>query len=138
MAWRVLIYSLKVWISAVLAGTLLFVTLAYVFSRTPPQRGDLKYVWLLLTYGSGYSIPSLLLAWIGAFFINRRSLSLRVKRVWIAALAAPLTLMPFIVSEWSELEFDLGPVCLIAGLYYSVTVAAIFIYRLPEQGAVLS
>lgn len=138
MAWRVLIYAFKIWISTVLVGTLIFVTLTYVFSKTPPQRGDFRYVWLFIVYGSGYSIPSLLVAWVGAFFINRTSRSRRVKRIWIALLAAPLTLVPFIISGWDELDLEWRGVFLIAGLYYVVTLAAIFLFRLPERNVSLS
>lgn len=138
MAWRVLVYSFKIWISTVLVGTLIFVTLTYVFSKTPPQRGDFRYVWLFMLYGSGYSMPSLLVAWVGAFFINRTSRSSRVKRIWIALLAAPLTLVPFIISGWDELDLEWRGVFLIAGLYYVVTLAAIFLFPLPERTVSLS
>jgi len=121
-----------------LIGTLLLVTLSILTSRTAPDRDELKFAGLFLAYGSGYSIPSLLLAWIGSFLINRTSRSRRVKRLWIAALAAPLTLLPFYIFEPGQLEFDWQSICYIASLYYLVTVAAIFIYRFPESDAALS
>jgi hypothetical protein len=135
MAFRVLAYCFKVWVSAVLIGTLLLVTLTYVSSRTHPHREDLKYVGLLLMNGSVFSIPSLLLSWIGAFFISNSSRSQRAKRLWIVVLAAPLTLLPFIFVERGELEYDWQPLCWIAGLYYLVIAAAIFFYPLPEPHA---
>jgi hypothetical protein len=133
MAFRVFSYCFKVWVTAVLIGTVLLVTLTYVFSRTHPHREDLKYVGLLLMNGSLFSLPSLLLSWIGAFFINHSSRSQRAKRLWIVVLAAPLTLLPFIFVEQGELEYDWQPICWIAGLYYLVTAAAIFFYPLPES-----
>lgn len=135
MAWRVLLYCFKVWVSVLLIGTFLFVTLSYAFSRTAPDREELKFAGLFLAYGSGYSIPSLLLGWFGALFIFRSSRSEWVTRIRIAILAVPLTLLPFIIFERDYLEWDWASICLIAGLYYLVAVAAIFIYRLPRLNA---
>src|SRR5580693_260714 len=132
MAWRVLFYCLKVWFSALLIGTLLLETLTYVFAQAPPRRDELKYILLLLSNGAAFSIPSLVLSWVGAFLINRRSRSRAIKRAWIAVLAVPLVLLPFIIVDQGGSVFDWQSICLVAGLYYLGIVAAIFLYRLPE------
>ncbi|HUB61373.1 MAG TPA: hypothetical protein VL978_11755 [Puia sp.] len=138
MAWRVLLYCFKVWVSALLIGTLFFVTLSYAFSRMPPDRAEFKFAGLFLAYGSGFSLPSLLLAWIGSFFILKASRIGWLKRLWIAILAAPLTLLPFIIFERGYLGSDWSSIFLIGGLYYLVAVAAIFLFRLPESKDSLS
>jgi hypothetical protein len=135
MAWRVLFYCLKVWFSALLIGTLVFAALTYLTAQTPPERDELKYILLLLANGAGFSLPSLLLSWIGSFLINRTSLSRKVKRLWISLLAVPLTLLPFILIDQGGSAFDWQSICLIAGLYYPVIVIAIFLWRLPEPRA---
>src|SRR5579872_3176525 len=99
MAIRVLLYCLKVWISALLIGTVLFVLLSYAFSQTSLDRDELRFAGWFLAYGLGFSIPSLLLAWIGSFFIIKGSQSGRIKRLWIAVLAAPLSVLPFIIFD---------------------------------------
>jgi hypothetical protein len=132
MAWRVLLYCLKIWVSALLIGTLLFLLLSFAFSRTVLDRDELRFAGFWLVYGFGFSIPSLLLAWIGSFFIIKTSRGGRVKRLWIAALAAPLTLLPFVIFNQGGASLDWQAVCLIAGLYYLVTAVAIFFYPLPE------
>jgi hypothetical protein len=136
MAIRVLLYCLKVWISALLIGTFLFVVLSYAFSQTSPMdRDELRFAGWFLAYGSAFSIPSLLLAWLGAFFIIRTPRSGRIKRLWIAVLAAPLTLLPFFIFDQGGASLDWKSVCLIAGLYYLVTTAGIIFYPLPETHA---
>jgi|SRR5579863_609458 len=132
MAWRVLLYCLKIWISALLIGTLLFLLLSFAFSRMALDRDELRFAGFWLVYGFGFSLPSLLLAWIGTFFIIKTSLGVRVKRLWVAVLAAPLTLLPFVIFNQGGASLDWQAVCLIAGLYYLVTAVAIFFYPLPE------
>jgi hypothetical protein len=131
MAIRVLLYCLKVWISALLIGTLLLIAMIYVFSQAHPLESDLRFALLLSLYGLGFSVPSLLLAWIGSFLIIKGPRSGLAKRLWIAVLAVPLTLLPFVIFEGG---FSLDW-CLIAGLYYVATVLAIFFYPLPELQA---
>jgi hypothetical protein len=131
MAIRVLLYCLKVWVSALVIGTLLLITMIYVFSQAHPLQSDLRFALLLSLYGLGFSIPSLLLAWLGSFFIIKGPRSGLAKRLWIAGLGAPLTLLPFVIFEGGFL-LDWQPTCLIAGLYYLSTVLAIFVFPLPE------
>jgi|SRR5580658_1129895 hypothetical protein len=135
MAWRVLLYCLKIWISALLIGTLLFLILSYAFSRPALDRDELRIAGYFLAYGSIFSIPSFLLAWLGSFFILKASRSGRVKRLWIAVLAVPLSLLPFIIFDHGTNSLDWQSVCPIAGLYYLVSAAAIFFYPLPEPVA---
>jgi amino acid permease len=133
MAIRVLLYCLKVWISALLIGTILFVLLSYAFSQTTLDRGELRFAGWFLVYGSGFSIPSLLIAWLASFYIIRGSRSGRAKRFWIAVLAVPLTLLPFIIFDQGRASLDWKSICLIAGLYYLVTAAGIFFFPLPAH-----
>lgn len=138
MAWRVLLYCLKIWVSALLIGTLLFLLLSFTFSRTALDRDELRFAGFWLAYGFGFSIPSLLLAWIGTYFILKSSQGVRPRRLWIAVLAAPLTLLPFIIFNQGGGPLDWQAVCMIAGLYYLVTAVAIYYYPLPEVRAVRS
>jgi hypothetical protein len=128
MAWRVLFYCLRVWFSALLVGTVLLETFT---------RGDnFKFIVFMLLVGSAYSIPSLLLAWIVSFLIIRTSGSRRAKRLWIAVLAVPLVVLPFIIALQGDVEYDWQSMFRIAGLYYLPILAGIFFYSLPEPHAV--
>ena len=139
MITRALIYSIKVWITAVLVGPFaleLLVALMHLGSLRADVGWSSYLLWFWM-YGGLFSIPSALLLWVVSFFVCRTSWAVGVKRIWIAAASVPLVVLSLLFltgGHWKNVQ----DILFIEGVYYLVIIAGVLFYRLPGPDAALS
>lgn len=94
---QAIIYSLKVWLTAVLLSPLLSVILFEPFDdhNSTDIKGALFFILLSIPYGLVLSIPSWLLLWISVWLVNRLSTSSIKKKWMLSIIGLVLSLLPF-------------------------------------------
>jgi hypothetical protein len=121
---QALIFSLKVWVTAVIIGPLLRLFTMRIIGQI--SHSDTELLEISLVIGGIVSIPSWLLLFLATVQINKIAFTLAVKKLIITFIGIIFTLLPFQVlfvgvpSEWS--------------IYYCIViVAGIWFYKLNEQ-----
>ena len=130
---KALLYCLKVWVTGLIVGPLVF----YVM-----DNNDLdglfsfpEYIFMSFVAGLVLSIPSFLLLWATATYICKRPGYPPLKRFKLTECSLLLTALPamamfaYFTNGWANPEWSLT-IRLIAS-YFIPIAAAIFFYRLP-------
>lgn len=134
---QALFYSLKVWLTAVLSGPLVILTLTKVIT---PRYGALDStlnilgsVALLVYLGFIVSIPSCILLWLSTFLLLKGSYNTASKIAIISAVAIALSLLPFYIlfshddNPWQQDLF------IWIAAYIVAALISIWFYKLPTQ-----
>jgi hypothetical protein len=121
---QALIFSLKVWVTAVIIGPVLYILTTRIMGQV--SHNDIELLEISIILGGVLSIPSWLLFFIATVQINKVTYILVAKKLIITFIGIVFTLLPFYTffkgtpSEWS--------IC-----YCVVIVAGIWFYKLNEQ-----
>ena len=121
---QVLIYSLKVWLTSVLLGPLLYYPAQIIIEPQYPHQFhyDVKYGFI-------FSLPSLVVAIITVVLIKPIPTTLTVKKLLLSIVGVVLTAMPFYLLKGGWVQQ--GTEYLIA--YGSIIVIGIWVYRLEPM-----
>lgn len=129
MSKKVLLYALKVWLTSLLLGPVIY--FAWSWSDLEGLMNFFDFTGLAILFGFFLSLPCALGFWGGVAFLRRSTLSVLVRRLVLCAWAALLTAAPFWLlyvwagppswGQWLQL-----PLCC-----WVVLVAGIFSYRFP-------
>lgn len=130
---KALFYCLKVWITGVVVGPLLF----YVMDKHFVNQ-LLSFLDFILVFDVGgllFSIPSFLLLWATATYICKRPGDQPMQRLKLAGWSLLFTVLsPVIILVWQHTSPDSTDWSLLTRLiacYFAAIAAAIFFYRLP-------
>lgn len=133
MALKSLVYSLKVWISTIVLGGIIFLAwLSLTTSGFTVDNLEPKFVGSFFLFSLVASIPALLLFWWGANYFCRTLHFARQRRLWLALMSFALTFLSIFVAVTAMGGPAMAFIGMTALLYYVVLLAGIYLYRLPE------
>jgi hypothetical protein len=132
MTSRMLFYSFKIWMSAVIVAPFLLFVFFYLTDPEAMRAGSIKDMFQFTLFGMLFCVPSLLLFWVGSFYICYKAIFAGVKRLLLIFLALPLTYLPVMVICQCFAGRVVWEAVGIVGTCYLVAVMAwILIYRTP-------
>jgi hypothetical protein len=130
---KALFYCLKVWITGVVVGPLLFYAMDKHFVDGLLSFSD--YIFVFFAGGLLFSIPSFLLLWATATYTCKRPGDLPLQRLKLAGWSLLFTVLPpVIILVWQHTNPDNADWSLLTRLiasYFASIAAAIFFYRFP-------
>ncbi len=122
-----LVYSLKVWLTALLLGSLgAGMTL---YDKDSHISGLISWLGFVIFYGFFFSFPSFLILFLFVYRLNKKALSVINKKLILSGVGLTLTLLPFFMmiklgfmDSWSDI-FVITP-------YAIIIVFGIWFYKL--------
>ena len=133
MVARTLAYSLKVWITTIVVGEMVFFSWLSLLDSgfnlidVPWQLAGYVFLFALVA-----SMPALLLFWWGANYFCRKLDFPRQRRLRLALMSFVLTFVSVLIAVWAVGGPSVYFALVTALSYYVVALAAIYFYRLPE------
>ncbi|WP_461450132.1 hypothetical protein [Mucilaginibacter sp.] len=118
---QALIYSLKVWLTSLLLGPMLYYPVQTIIEPQYPHQFhyDVKY-------GFYFSMPSFIVSIIAVVIVKHLSTTLVVKKLLLSVAGVVLAALPFYILKGSWVQQ--GTEYLLA--YGSITLIAIWVYKL--------
>lgn len=135
---QALMYSLKVWLTTIVAGPFIAILILSFLNPNTSHHLELFISLFYLTLGGiFFCLPSWLLFWLLAGFINKRELKMDYKKLFISIVSIFLSFIPFAIMDahalfspnyWpSELPW--------VASYFGVLITCIWFYKLKPTVA---
>lgn len=127
-----LIYSLKVWLTAVVLAPMLTQLLDYLcgVQQSYDLKGIFYFVLLSIPYGLMLSLPCWLLLWLATSLLNRTRLTNKNKKLLLSVVGFLLAALPFyLIFGHDDKGFNLETIVWAAS-YMLVIVAGVWAYKL--------
>jgi len=133
MKYRVLAYTLKVWLTSVAVAPLLQIIVQLITGvpyRFESVRDVVVYLLYMLICGLLFSTPCWFLLWLSAWLINQFTANIRFIKITLTLAGVLIALLPFVTYAGDSLPNYTNP-DFIWVMFYPITIAAgILIYRL--------
>ena len=132
---QAVIYTLKVWLSTILLTPALRLLMVWAFKLPLPWESIsyTEYYELAPLYGTIYSLPAVIMLWIFIIIINRKPLSIAVKKLYITALVFIELILTFYKIFWIAGSLRANTIMTIP--YVIIAAIAIWYYRLKPPVA---
>lgn len=127
-----LFYTLKVWISSVVLGPVMYSASDILFE---PKRSDdfscsLSFIAFSVPYGLILSVPSFVILWLTTYGISRLKLSIMATKLWLSIVGTVLTALPFALIFGHDDPSGYLSTIAWATSYSLVIVVGIWFYKL--------
>ncbi|HLZ85984.1 MAG TPA: hypothetical protein VKQ52_02035 [Puia sp.] len=131
MSSKVFFYCLKVWLTSVVLGPVIF--WCWEIPDILTLSSFLAYLGIAILYGLVFSLLSFLLLWAGIAFLYRRGWPLTRQRLAAACWGLTLTLVPFLVL-FARADSVMQPDSVHLSLSYLFPIlVGIFVYQWPGR-----
>jgi hypothetical protein len=144
---QALTYSLKVWLTTTIAGSIITgIRLYFLYNLAYDRLAN--FFGVVVTgcqLGIIYYIPCWVILGLTAWYLNKKGVIVSYKKMFIILIAAILSLFPFILMDYRSL-FSINGTGLFAGfppdLYYTityvgVTVVSSWFYKVKSDNMML-
>jgi hypothetical protein len=130
MKYRVLPYTLKVWLTSVAVAPVLQI-IVQLITRIPYKFDSVRDVVVyLLICGWLFSIPCWFLLWLSAWLTNQFTANIRFIKITLTLAGVLIALLPFVSYAGDSLPHYTNP-DFIWVMFYPITIAAgIWVYKL--------
>lgn len=125
-----LAYSIKVWLTGLTAGPLLFILMN--LDESGLMAFSLVYFYMFF-YGLLFSIPSFFMLYVVAKLVNRLKVSLIIKKCILVGAGVVLTLVPFYLFVGNRFNIQIGLDDKMILCYLITIGAGLLFYRLNPQ-----
>jgi len=125
-------YSLKVWLTSVILSPILYVLVDSVLNPKyiSGLLGIFGFISYSIPYGLMLSIPSWGLLWISCIFINKRTATVRLKKIILSIIGAILSLLPFYLLFHLDDDNAHEDVITWSICYSVIIIAGVWFYKL--------
>lgn len=136
MKYRVLPYTLKVWLTSVAVAPLLQI-IVQLITRIPYKfdsvRDVIVYLLYMLVCGWLFSIPCWFLLWLSAWLTNQFTGNIRFVKITLTLAGVLIALLPFVSYAGDSLPHYTNP-DFIWVMFYPITIAVgIWVYKVKPM-----